>query len=52
MTTTPPRRLTILEFCERTGLDPRKAAQGFKEGKLPGIKIGRYYLIYETWIEQ
>jgi hypothetical protein len=48
-----PVKLTLGQFCERTGMNPVVAARGFKEGKLPGYQIGaRHYEIWITWVEQ
>ena len=45
-----PDTMTFMQFCERTGIHHTVAARGFTEGKLPGIKIGRYYHILLEWV--
>ena len=47
-----PETMTLIQFCERTGIHHTVAARGFTEGKLPGIKIGRYYHIRIEWVER
>lgn len=44
--------MNVVQFCNRTGMDPKIAARGFAEGKLPGVKIGRHYYIRLEWVER
>jgi excisionase family DNA binding protein len=47
-----PDRLSLEDLTARLGYDQRTIADLIASGKGPGIKIGRRYLILESWVDR
>jgi excisionase family DNA binding protein len=47
-----PATLTLHELAARLGYDHRTVAALIDQGKGPGIRVGRRYLIFEAWVER